>query len=196
MVRLRSVVLAVFVAARVTAEETCSATNAFGGLCSSAGTVTMNDTECLASGFDTSRLKCTTCDMLEKRLTELSVGGQNVVGMCRGCCQEVASTKQYDSAWLIADAGQQERDQDLHDFIKRKAPLFKSLEVEYLEGAAPAIELENEDDPDSVLRAEVTGWKSHHLVDFLTARLKSAQGEEANVAAEGAWTAEIQSCSG
>jgi len=33
-------------------------------------------------------------------------------------------------------------------------------------------------------------------VDFLTARLKSAQGEEANVAAEGAWTAEIQSCSG
>jgi len=99
---------------------------------------------------------------------------------------------------MVADASQQERDQDLHDFIKRQAPKFRRLEVEYQEWANPSIELENKDEPDRVLRADVTGWKSGHLQDFLSSRLKPDDSEagETNLPAKGAYTAEIQSCSG
>lgn len=105
---------------------------------------------------------------------------------------------------MIADANIQERDQDLHDFIKRKAPKYSRLEVEYMESAEPAIEFEKDDEPDRVVRAVVAGWKSDQLGQFLSLRLEDQKAENSSdsgeggavLAAQGAFTAEIQTCSG
>lgn len=167
-----------------------------GGACS--GDITgNNESACAALGFDPVRLKCSTCDMLKRRVEEQDNGSQDIIQECLGCCNsKTAVLERFGSARLTADAGQQDRDQDLHDFIKRKAPLFPSLEVEYMEGAHPALELENEDDPDRVLRAEVSGWKSEHIFEFLSSRLVSEGEGDAKVSVAGAWTAEVQTCSG
>jgi len=147
-------------------------------------------------------LSCETCRALGRRLEESGKGPAPVLGECLGCCKEPVPPERFSMARLVADASQQERDQDLHDFIKRKAPLFPALEVEYQEGAAPALELENNVDGTSrILRADVSGWKSDHLGQFLRERLESSADSEAKdgsikMAADGAWTAEIQSCSG
>jgi hypothetical protein len=111
--------------------------------------------------------------------------------------------ERFSSARLTADANIQERDQDLHDFIKRKAPLFPQLEVEYMEAAEAAVEFENDDDPNRVVRVVVTGWKSDHLSQLLGVRLEQTKPNSSDVdkdgvvmAAQGAYTAEVQTCSG
>jgi len=161
---------------------------------------------CSELGFDSTRLACGTCHALEKRLAEAGKGGGLVIVQeCLGCCREEAPVERFSTARLIADASQQDRDQDLHDFIKRKAPLFPGLEVEYQEGASPAVELESSQEDGRVLRADVSGWKSEHLVEFLSLRLldRKAEGNvdgegaaTSAMAVKGAWTAEVQSCSG
>jgi len=59
------------------------------------------------------------------------------------------------------------------------------LEVEYQEGAWPARELKKEDDPNHVLRADVSSWNSDHLVELLTAKLQAPEQ------LQGSWTAEV-----
>lgn len=165
----------------------------------SCGDAPINATDCLLRGFDTERLVCSTCRLLAERLTEAG-GAKGMADDCLACCREGAIAERFESAKLIADASAQEKDQDLHDFIKRKAPLFSRLEVVYQEGAKPAIELERSDQPDRIVRADVAGWKSEHLFQFASERLEKDDAAEAAKAAdskpEGAWTAEIQSCSG
>jgi len=62
---------------------------------------------------------------------------------------------------------------------------FSGLAVEDHEGAWPAIELDKEDDPNHVLRADVSSWNSDHIVELLTAML------EAPEQLQGFWTAEV-----
>lgn len=154
---------------------------------------------CASLGFDVAKLSCDTCQKLEQRLEQVNVDGKRILNDCLGCCMNMVSDLQrFDVAWLSADASTQDQNQDLHDFIKRKAPLFPGLEVEYVEGAAGALEFENEDNPDYVLRADVASWKSDHIAEFLTQRLKSNKTNASDTVevAKGAWTAEIQTCQG
>lgn len=165
----------------------------------------VNET-CAERGFDPLRLSCSSCRKLGVRLEEIGGNsGSQVLQECLGCCRDAVAVERFSKATLITDANIQERDQDLHDFIKRKAPLFPQLEVEYMEGAEAAVELEQEDDPNRIVRAVVTGWKSNHLGEFLGVRLKehkaentsdSEQGGGVVMAAQGAYTAEVQTCSG
>lgn len=148
--------------------------------------------QCKVQGFDPEKLGCKTCRVLEKRLKEAAVDGKALTSQCLACCTEEPILELFPKARLIADAQQQERDQDLHDFIKRKAPRIRNLEVDYQAGSSPAVELEQTDG--RVLRADVRDWKSDHLVQFLNLRLESAENDDVGVA--GAWSAEIQSCSG
>lgn len=193
-------------------EETCDASSAEGCL-----TVNLETREifsetvrqvvasrCESSGFQPERLSCGTCRLLEKHLKARVTSGSNhsLVGECLRCCQEEPTWELFSTARLTADASQQERDQDLHDFIKRKAPQFQRLEVEYSEGSTPSIELEKEDDPNRVLLVHVQDWKSDHIYQFLSkslidgGRLNISSAQDATTVAPGAWSAEIQSCSG
>eukprot|EP00929_Paragymnodinium_shiwhaense_P091718 TRINITY_DN51625_c0_g2_i1.p2 TRINITY_DN51625_c0_g2~~TRINITY_DN51625_c0_g2_i1.p2 ORF type:complete len:216 (+),score=71.77 TRINITY_DN51625_c0_g2_i1:68-715(+) len=167
-----------------------------GGTCAG-GRGGVNESECLVKGFDPKQLSCGTCRLLQQRLEE--AGAEvTLAADCLGCCMEAPPTERFTNARLVADASIQEKDTDLHDFIKRKAPLFPSLEVEYMEGSRAAVEFENEGDVSRIVRAEVAGWTSDQLFDFLSLRLeqKNARKEEAATATAGAWTAEVQSCSG
>lgn len=186
-------------------EPTCSVKGGSEGKsCLPAGPAPSTNASCAKNGFDPLRLACGTCRKLGQRLEETGHSGHGLLDECLGCCKEAAAVERFSSARLIADADIQGKDQDLHDFIKRKAPLFSQLEVEYMENAEPAVEFESDTDPDRVLRAVVSGWKSNHLGQFLSERLEdqgpqnnseSAQGG-AVMAAQGAWTAEVQTCSG
>merc|ERR1719386_32270 len=102
---------------------------------------------------------CGTCEILQRHLEESGVASA-LASECFGCCMLAKPIEHFTSARLVADANIQERDQDLHDFIKRKAPKYSRLEVEYMESAEPAIEFEKDDEPDRVVRAVVAGWKS------------------------------------
>jgi hypothetical protein len=118
---------------------------------------------------------------------------------CHLCCKQPTETHKFSSARLMADASIQDKDTDLHDFIKRKAPLFPSLEVEYMEGSRAAVDLEDGavyGEPDHVLRTEVGGWTSDQIYQFLSERLEQRNTSEEALGVAGAWTAEIQSCSG
>lgn len=150
---------------------------------------------CTELGFDTTRLTCGTCDLLEQRIKESGVVVQAIVDECRGCCRPEAPIETFSSALLFADASVQDKDTDVHDFIKRKAPKLANLEVEYREGARPVVELEKEEEPGRMWKADVSGWKSDDLFEFLSVRLRKADGED-TAAVGGAWTAEVQSCSG
>eukprot|EP00746_Dinoflagellata_sp_MGD_P078125 gnl/MRDRNA2_/MRDRNA2_31265_c0_seq1.p1 gnl/MRDRNA2_/MRDRNA2_31265_c0~~gnl/MRDRNA2_/MRDRNA2_31265_c0_seq1.p1 ORF type:complete len:240 (+),score=47.26 gnl/MRDRNA2_/MRDRNA2_31265_c0_seq1:1-720(+) len=162
---------------------------------------TVNATQCKTWGFDSALLSCSTCDNLKQRL--LDVGEEKsieppIVTECLGCCQNPKDEK-FEAAVLIAPASAQERDQDLHDFVKRKAPLFPGLEVEYQEGDRAAIEFSNPSkDPERVVRIRVHGWKSEHLFSYLSLRLENSdQGQQGLGQGERKyWTAEIQTCSG
>lgn len=170
---------------------------AAGGGCLALKAASQN-ASCEEKGFDPAQLTCRTCGLLAQHLSELGAS-MAPSEECYGCCRMEAEVERFEMARLIADASSQERDQDLHDFIKRKAPLFPRLEVEYQEGASPAIELEDSNKPDRVVRADVFGWQSDALFQFLKLRLKEsgdAGKEGAAMAAQGAWTAEIQTCSG
>jgi hypothetical protein len=163
----------------------------------------MGNASCAERGFDTLRLSCGTCRQLGQHLEQLGTSGKEVLGECLSCCREAAAVERFSSARLTADANIQERDQDLHDFIKRKAPLFPQLEVEYMEAAEAAVEFENDDDPNRVVRVVVTGWKSDHLSQLLGVRLEQTKPNSSDVdkdgvvmAAQGAYTAEVQTCSG
>lgn len=172
-------------------------TAALGGSNESGAAALSEKAGCAERGFDPLRLRCAICDTLKVKLEERGEIGQALVEECLACCKPEVAEEKFSSARLIVDAAAQDRDQDVHDFIKRKAPRFPRLEVVYQEDAQPAIELEQDDDENRVLRAEVAGWKSEHLFEFLTRRLAKTEGdEEAATAAKGVWTAEIQSCSG
>jgi len=149
---------------------------------------------CLALGFDPRQLGCHTCDTLRIRLEEAGGVGLGLFDECSRCCQRAPQVERFDKGTLLADASAQDRDQDLHDFIKRKAPMYPSLEVEYMDGVNVALELENEREPDRIVRVDLTGWKSDHMAEFIAQRLNST--EQGSGAVEGVWTAEIQSCSG
>lgn len=163
-----------------------------------AGCVEANQSaHCKAQGFDPEKLGCKTCRVLEKRLKEGGVDAKELSSQCLACCTEEPILELFPKARLIADAQQQERDQDLHDFIKRKAPRIRNLEVDYQAGSSPAVELETTDGSGRVLRADVRDWKSDHLVQFLNLRLESAENDmDGGMGVAGAWSAEIQSCSG
>jgi len=159
------------------------------------------DGSCAEQGFDSLRLSCNTCRQLGSRLEATGNSNQGLVAECLKCCREPGAVERFSSARLICDANIQDRDQDLHDFIKRKAPLFPELEVEYSEAAEPALELEKDDGSGRVLRAVVAGWKSDHLAQFLGVRLEqknNTEGDEggAKMVAKGAFSAEVQTCSG
>jgi len=62
---------------------------------------------------------------------------------------------------------------------------FSGLAAEGHEGAWPATELDKEDDPNHVLRADVSSWNSDHLVEVLAAKL------QAPAQLQGSWTAEV-----
>jgi hypothetical protein len=183
----------------VAAAAKASASDDLEGTCPAGGCV--DTSGCAERGFDPKLLICTTCDALEKRLVEngLPAGAKKVLSECKGCCRQPPAAERFTSARLIADASIQEKDQDLHDFVKRKAPKFPSLEVEYMESARPAIELFQEEQPDRIVRAEVQGWGSDHIWKFLSLRLEQrneSSQADTREATTNAWTAEVQSCSG
>eukprot|EP00439_Symbiodinium_sp_Y106_P086519 s162_g33.t2 len=173
--------------------------------------------------FDPEKLGCQTCRVLEQRLKESGVASATLAENCLECCEEepvlelfpkaassscgcdvgVASASLC-KARLIADAAQQERDQDpaeafapggLQGMADGRTSMISSREkrhVDYQAGSWPAIELETNDGSGRVLRADVKDWKSDHLVQFLNMRLEAAEDEGKIGAIGGAWSAEIQ----
>lgn len=183
-------------AAAAEAEEpVCSAGGGPDGCAAAPGGENASSEGCLALGFDPRQLGCHTCDALRVRLEEAGGVGLGLFDECSRCCQKAPAVERFDKGTLLADASAQERDQDLHDFIKRKAPMYPSLEVEYMDGVNVALELENERDPDRVVRVDLTGWKSDDMAMFIAQRLPGGEDAGGEVVA-GVWTAEIQSCSG
>jgi hypothetical protein len=182
----------------VGAEGTCAAGGGSGCIAMVDTKTSFNATECSLLGFDANFLMCDTCAVLRKRLDEAGATDTELLyNDCVACCKTSREVVRFRTARMMADASIQDSDTDVHDFIKRKAPLFPTLEVEYKEGQRPCVEFEDPDDDNRVLRADVAGWSSDNLFEFLSMRLEKAKETQADEGEpSAAWTAEVQTCSG
>eukprot|EP00747_Dinoflagellata_sp_TGD_P166167 gnl/TRDRNA2_/TRDRNA2_188530_c0_seq1.p1 gnl/TRDRNA2_/TRDRNA2_188530_c0~~gnl/TRDRNA2_/TRDRNA2_188530_c0_seq1.p1 ORF type:complete len:203 (+),score=57.09 gnl/TRDRNA2_/TRDRNA2_188530_c0_seq1:54-611(+) len=131
--------------------------------------------ECSKLGF-TEELMCSTCARLKEFLPsgdqKNGVEGDSLIAECQKCCR--ADEKDlFKSAILYVCPSQLELNQDVEDFVKKKADKIQNLEVRYMDGARLTIQLlrEGETDKDSTEYVNVRGWKSDELKDFVNMKV-------------------------
>lgn len=60
----------------------------------------------------------------------------------------------------------------LNEFIEKHAPEFKNLKVTYTQGAPPTLLMQS-DQGDTLDEVSVAQWKTEHLTEYLTEKLKA-----------------------
>mmetsp|Transcript_37627 Transcript_37627/g.86911 ORF Transcript_37627/g.86911 Transcript_37627/m.86911 type:complete len:162 (-) Transcript_37627:33-518(-) len=133
---------------------------------------------CAELGFSET-LDCSACDKLNDFLTSRS--NQKVkndvevlIKECRGCCV-YAEVEKYDKAVLQMSPGRTRYDQDLEDFVRRKAPAFTRLQIEETAGVTFTMLhfLREGQTVDTAAESiNLHSWKTDELRDFLQTRLK------------------------
>jgi len=150
--------------------------------------------QCTALGFESTLLKCSTCDVLESHIGE-SKTALKLLKECKSCCAE-DKEEIFHRAIFQVNSEEISKNQDHEDFVRRKAPGFPNLDVEYVVDLPCALELSNDQ---TTMRTKVEGWSSQHLFEFVSAKLRPPTADEV-LASEGGATgkgsAEIQSCAG
>merc|ERR1712194_239136 len=88
---------------------------------------------------------------------------------CRSCCSEDKDQVPFARAILYVCPFQLQHNQDVEDFVKRKAGEFKNLQVRYADGARTTIQLlrEGENEKDNEEYVNIKGWKSDEIYGFV-----------------------------
>eukprot|EP00931_Biecheleriopsis_adriatica_P102576 TRINITY_DN77524_c0_g1_i1.p1 TRINITY_DN77524_c0_g1~~TRINITY_DN77524_c0_g1_i1.p1 ORF type:complete len:175 (+),score=46.90 TRINITY_DN77524_c0_g1_i1:84-608(+) len=142
--------------------------------------VKLDSKECAELGF-TQDLRCTTCTRLQEFLPSGDQKGAEDSGKllkeCQSCCQS-SGEEVFKRAELYVCPSQIKFDQDIEDFVKRKADAFKDLEVKRQDGVRTTLllfregEKVSEDSRSSKgERVNIQGWKSDEIRDFLSMKL-------------------------
>lgn len=135
---------------------------------------------CAESGFS-EELQCKTCDRLRDALPrdgrEGSDEAEPLVEQCRSCCQ-AGGDEVFAKALLYVCPSQMEDNQDVEDFVKKKAEQLEGLTVKVVPGARLTLQLlrEGEDESDSTEYVNLRGWKTDEIRDFVAMKLGIAGG--------------------
>mmetsp|Transcript_60936 Transcript_60936/g.114900 ORF Transcript_60936/g.114900 Transcript_60936/m.114900 type:complete len:177 (+) Transcript_60936:2-532(+) len=130
---------------------------------------------CMELGFSEA-LECSTCDRLGEFLpsgdSQRAADAEKLVKECQGCCK-AKGKEVFKQAVLYVCPSQVHVDQDLEDFVKRKADAFKQLKVKYTDGARTTLQLlrEGETEESSNEYINARGWKSDDFREFLHLKL-------------------------
>mmetsp|Transcript_1567 Transcript_1567/g.3767 ORF Transcript_1567/g.3767 Transcript_1567/m.3767 type:complete len:162 (-) Transcript_1567:29-514(-) len=133
---------------------------------------------CSRLGFASESLECKTCTRLRDAMPTGDQKGaadaEKLVANCFSCCQE-AGNEGFARAVLYVCPSQVEVNQDVEDFVKRKADSFKNLKIKYVDGARTTLQLlrEDETEEDSAEYVNIRGWKSDEIRDFLKLKVTS-----------------------
>merc|ERR1719217_1332881 len=143
--------------------------------------------ECNDLGFSESLL-CTTCDRLRDFLPSgaatqkkaAAADSEKLISECNSCCK-AESSQVYAKAIFYTDPFSVEVNQDIEDFVKRKADAFPNLKVKLVDGARTTIQLfrEGEDEDNSNEYINAHGLKSDEIRDFIS--LKLGKGKKVEV---------------
>eukprot|EP00930_Biecheleria_cincta_P074304 TRINITY_DN61508_c0_g1_i1.p1 TRINITY_DN61508_c0_g1~~TRINITY_DN61508_c0_g1_i1.p1 ORF type:complete len:165 (-),score=45.17 TRINITY_DN61508_c0_g1_i1:5-499(-) len=131
--------------------------------------------ECAEMGYGAD-LRCSTCSRLQEFLPSGEEKGAaesaKLVSECRRCCESVGE-EVFKRGILYVCPSQVQGDQDIEDFVKRKADAFKSLDVKYRDGVRTTLMLlrEGETEEDAKEAVNIRGWKSDEIRDFVAMKL-------------------------
>mmetsp|Transcript_19771 Transcript_19771/g.37199 ORF Transcript_19771/g.37199 Transcript_19771/m.37199 type:complete len:172 (-) Transcript_19771:195-710(-) len=132
--------------------------------------------ECAELGFASSDLRCSTCTRLREFLPSGEHKGASdssqLVSECQSCCQAGAD-EVFKKATLYVCRTQVRDNQDIEDFVKRKASSFKNLKIKYRDGARSLLVFQREGESleDATERVNIAGWKSDEIRDFVGMKL-------------------------
>eukprot|EP00929_Paragymnodinium_shiwhaense_P106680 TRINITY_DN7227_c0_g1_i1.p2 TRINITY_DN7227_c0_g1~~TRINITY_DN7227_c0_g1_i1.p2 ORF type:complete len:175 (+),score=55.96 TRINITY_DN7227_c0_g1_i1:90-614(+) len=131
--------------------------------------------QCSELGFGDT-LKCSTC----ARLREVLPSGEQsnaadagkLLEECEGCCSKEGD-EVFSKAKLVYAEHLLSTDQDLEDFVKRKAPSFKNLELEKADFAPTTLQLARDGETFDTAKTfvNIRGWKSDEIRDFLELKI-------------------------
>eukprot|EP00414_Alexandrium_minutum_P005850 CAMPEP_0113822740 /NCGR_PEP_ID=MMETSP0328-20130328/2394_1 /TAXON_ID=39455 /ORGANISM="Alexandrium minutum" /LENGTH=181 /DNA_ID=CAMNT_0000790681 /DNA_START=135 /DNA_END=678 /DNA_ORIENTATION=- /assembly_acc=CAM_ASM_000350 len=143
---------------------------------------------CAELGFGEA-LRCPTCARLREFLPAGSKPGaaeaEQLAKDCEACCSSDGA-QVFAKAILYVCPSQVEVDQDIEDFVKRKASAFSGLTVKKLDGARTTLQLlrEGETSEDSTEYVNIRGWKSDEIKDFVALALARPGRAEARAGLE------------
>jgi len=122
--------------------------------------------ECKQLGFSDTLL-CSSCVEFEKHINH-----QQLVADCKKCCVEEETAEEfYDSAKLTVCSWKLGGFPEIKHFITKEAPNFGKLQVQYVGGAYPTMELTAADG--KTKKIPLNDWKSDTLKEYLTSKLAS-----------------------
>merc|ERR1711865_438083 len=105
---------------------------------------------------------------------------EKLSGECMSCCK-AEGTQVYAKAIFYTDPFSVEVDQDIEDFVKRKADAFPNLKVKLVDGVRTTLQLlrEGEDEEDNADSeyVNIRGWKSDEIRDFIKLKLRAGKKE-------------------
>eukprot|EP00927_Polykrikos_kofoidii_P054183 TRINITY_DN48648_c0_g1_i1.p3 TRINITY_DN48648_c0_g1~~TRINITY_DN48648_c0_g1_i1.p3 ORF type:complete len:168 (-),score=39.70 TRINITY_DN48648_c0_g1_i1:177-680(-) len=130
---------------------------------------------CAELGFSEA-LKCPTCNRLREILpTGVERGADDAISLvteCESCCTKDVDNEFFAKAIFHVSQYSIESDQDIEDFVKRKAPAFKNLKIEKSFGSMHLqLIREGETSKTATTVVNVRGWKSDEIRDFLDLKI-------------------------
>merc|ERR1719373_640326 len=136
---------------------------------------TVGSEACAELGFGEA-LRCSTCQRLSDFLPSGDQkGGKEAATLtkdCLKCCSDEGD-EVFAKAIFHVSKGLVEADQDIEDFVKRKAPAFKNLKIEYSMWGVSSLQLLRKDETEESAKTFVNigGWKSDEIKDFIKLKL-------------------------
>lgn len=139
--------------------------------------------ECAEVGYSEA-LQCSMCNRLKEALPAGDKPGskeaKQLVGECQACCNSEGDQNEvYPKGVMYVCPSQVELNQDVQDFVKRKAGAFKNLKVKYVDGARTTLLLlrEDETEDDATTYVNIRGWKSDEIRDFVAMKLRKKKNQ-------------------
>ncbi|KAK2952760.1 hypothetical protein BLNAU_12228 [Blattamonas nauphoetae] len=118
--------------------------------------------ECLANGFDSTVLECSTCSIVKKYTNE------NLVAMCKKCCNKF-NIEKYPKAAFEYD--EQMITSELYGFIENEAKTIPNLEIRKRSGAIAEIHLYNSKG-DDIEHFSCIEWSTKEVIQYLSEKLR------------------------
>eukprot|EP01012_Entosiphon_sulcatum_P014343 TRINITY_DN1937_c0_g1_i1.p1 TRINITY_DN1937_c0_g1~~TRINITY_DN1937_c0_g1_i1.p1 ORF type:complete len:151 (-),score=20.99 TRINITY_DN1937_c0_g1_i1:435-866(-) len=129
------------------------------------GWYSVADANCTELGF-TEHLACKKCTKLAEIVKDPDLERE-----CRSCCVEDApEAQEYDGATLQICNCNLRHFPHVETFVNKDTSKHPKLEVQYVQGVRPTLVMKRPDGQEDVI--SVMNWKTEHLNEFLTQKLR------------------------
>jgi len=126
---------------------------------------------CEKLGFRKENLLCSSCQKLDEYVKD-----QALYHECLECCtadldDDQQEPQRFHSATLVLCKCILPHSPHLESFVTKEAANFANLQLQWVNGMQPVLELKNEDSR-VVQSIGIAKWKTEHIVEFLNEKLR------------------------